>query len=718
MGGRVEKSAWASFWETVFRFQMDKLSPWLAVRNTVGVALPLVVGVALGQVPAGLAMATGALNVSFSDGQEPYRQRGRRMLAASMVVAFALFAGTLSGHHNFAAVMIAALWAFAAGMMVALSTTAGDLGTISLVTLVVYMAVPQSFERAVYGSLLAFCGGLLQTLLAVAFWPLHRYIYEQRAVGDLYAELARTAAAPVKATEAPPASAQSTAAQNALSALSRDHSIEAERIRMLLAEAERLRLVLMMMGRLRIRIEREGGPESAVIERAFEVCARVLGSIARALQMGAAADGNAGSLEELEQLSEKLRSCGVRTAEVDAMLRDARAQLDALTGQLRTAVEMAGSMAPAGLAEFERRESRRPRQLRLGGTLATLRANLTLESAAFRHAVRLAVSVAVGTALAHGLALRRSYWVPMTIAIVLKPDFTATFSRGVLRLAGTIVGLVLATALFHVLPQQMFVEVALIAASMFLMRYVGPANYGLFVTAVTSLVVWLIAMTGVAPQPVMAARALNTAAGGAIALLAYWLWPTWERTQAPEAIARMLDAYRAYFRAVRLGYENPDGSGGEADRDRVRLPGRLARSNAEASIDRLFAEPGTPPGTRHRMSGMMASSHRMVHAIMALEAGLYSSLPVPPRPEFRRFADDVELTLYYLAASLRGSAIRREELPDLREDHHALVHAGDPHVERYALVNMEADRITNSLNTLSEEMLGGRAEGTGTPGAS
>ena len=45
------------------------------------------------------------------------------------------------------------------------------------------------------------------------------------------------------------------------------------------------------------------------------------------------------------------------------------------------------------------------------------------------------------------------------------------------------------------------------------------------------------------------------------------------------------------------------------------------------------------------------------------------------------------------------------DLPDLREDHHALVLSGDSVSERYALVNVETDRITNSLNTLSEEAL-------------
>jgi hypothetical protein len=31
--------------------------------------------------------------------------------------------------------------------------------------------------------------------------------------------------------------------------------------------------------------------------------------------------------------------------------------------------------------------------------------------------------------------------------------------------------------------------------------------------------------------------------------------------------------------------------------------------------------------------------------------------------------------------------------------------SGDPHVERYALVNVETDRAVNSLNTLSAEIL-------------
>jgi uncharacterized membrane protein YccC len=202
----------------------------------------------------------------------------------------------------------------------------------------------------------------------------------------------------------------------------------------------------------------------------------------------------------------------------------------------------------------------------------------------------------------------------------------------------------------------------------------------------------------------MAARALNSAAGGAIALVAYWLWPTWERTQVGEAMAQMLDAYRDYFRAIKESYVR-GGAEVSAELDRARAAARLARSNLEASIDRLSAEPGTSAESLKLLGGILASSHPLVHGMMALEAGLLSSHPAPVREPFRRFADDGELTLYYLASALRGSPIHAEGLPNLREDHNALVHSDEALNDRYALVNVETERITNSLNTLSEQLL-------------
>ena len=49
----------------VFQFQWDKVTPWIALRNTIGFVLPLAAGASLGTLSSGVIAATGALNVSF-----------------------------------------------------------------------------------------------------------------------------------------------------------------------------------------------------------------------------------------------------------------------------------------------------------------------------------------------------------------------------------------------------------------------------------------------------------------------------------------------------------------------------------------------------------------------------------------------------------------------------------------------------------------------------
>jgi uncharacterized membrane protein YccC len=200
--------------------------------------------------------------------------------------------------------------------------------------------------------------------------------------------------------------------------------------------------------------------------------------------------------------------------------------------------------------------------------------------------------------------------------------------------------------------------------------------------------------------------------GGALGLLAYWLWPTWERTQVTDVLAQLLEAYRAYFRAVCEGYL---GARRDTELDRARLAARLARSNAEASMGRVQSEPGTGTERMARLDAIMANSLRLIHAAMALEAGLYRRLqshdaPVPRAP-FRPFMEHVDLTLHYLAAVLGGSAVPADHLPDLRADQRAMVEAGAANEAGYAQVDVEADRITNSVNTLTKEILAWRDGG-------
>ena len=727
-GDKAPPNAWRQQWRKIVHFDHGRMQPWVALRNAIGVTLPLAVGVALGMPLGGLAMSSGALQVSYSDGSGPYAQRAKRMLAATLLCALAVVEGGLAGRYPVLAVIVPTVWAFAAGLGVCLGPTAESLGVISLVTLIIYNAQPLTPERALLSGLLALGGGLLQMALALMLWPVHRYQPERRALAKLYGQLSCAAVVPAGPESGPPASEQITLARETLAGLGNDNSLEAGRYWSLLNQAERIRLSLLTLRRLRKRLERDSEVSATVdvIQKFLDASANVLSQIGQSLSSteklnekptekltdkqsetpGEASDKVREKLQELDAISESLRNEETKpaltppSAMAQAVIRDARYQMDALIGQLRSAVRSVSENTPAGFEELASRDATQPWALRITGRLATLRANLTLQSSAFRHAIRMALCLAVGEIVARQFHGTRSYWLAMTIVLVLKQEFASTFSRGLLRIGGTILGLLLATGLFH-FPPGVVLKMALVGIFVFLLRWAGAANYGVFTIAISALIVVMAAFTGVNPKSVILARGELTCIGGLIALAAYLVWPTWERTQVGQVLAQMLEAYREYFNAVAEAHRQAN-SRNEAELNRTRLAARLARSNMEASAERLRAEPGTAPEQIDLLTAMLANSYRFVRAVMALEAVPVGVEPVPQ--EFRDFASAVDKTLARLAAALREEELAVQDLPDLREDHHRLLSAAHSEMTRYALVSEETDRMTNSLNTLREQV--------------
>ena len=674
-----------TLWRALIHIEPQKIVPQIAVRNTLGFILALILGMVFSSPTTGAVAGLGALNVCYSDSLGPYRIRAGRMLLATLLVGAAVVIGAISAANNISAVIVAAAWAFGAGMLVALGPVAGDLGVITLVTLVVFAAKPLAPVAALETGAVAIAGALLQTLCSTFLWPLRRYEPERRIIAGLYTGLAQIAKSPALPANAPPMSGQISDAHEALAPLAGDHSIEAERNVFLLAQAERIRLSILNTGRLRRRLARdEGGAVAATI------LDRILSHAGDAIQAVADHSPAQSSTELLSNdLIEFQRIQPAGNPFLDALLRDAQRQAVALRSQIRSAAWAASGAAPQGYSA----ENTLPWRLRFEGHRARLLANLSLNSTAFRHAVRMAACLAVGDIIGRSLALQRTYWIPMTIAIVLKPDFTGTFARGLLRVGGTLAGLVLTTLLFHALHPGFAGEVILLAAFTFFVRWAGPANYGLFVIAMSGLVVLLIAVTGVAPEAVIAARAQNTAIGGLVALAAYALWPSWEKRETPLALAHMLDIYRAYTRAVFDAWQNET----HARLDDVRVEGRIARTNAQGSVDRMRGEPGVTEEQSNALNAILVHSHSFIHAVMAMESRLYRKPRDPAPPWLSKFAASVENALVIFSAILRNeSATSRKSRVD--------VEVPPPGTSGDELAEVEADRTRTSLRSLGEEL--------------
>jgi len=679
---------------------------WMALRNALAVAVPLAIGIEMGNSLAAVALAIGALNVSYSDGHDPYLQRARRILQWSLQGGIAVFIGSITGQYHWGAILVAAAWAFAAGMLMGVSTRAGDLGLNTLVTVIVFAARgPTTITGAVYSGLLVFAGGCIQTFLAVLFWPLRRTKPQMLALGKAFHDLATEVDPDVEAVPFDPTRAASSQVDDMLSALGSDHGVEAERLRLLFDQTDRLRLSIYLVKRLRDELG-EGDSQRSDIEgdaaedldQFLKGAAKLLAAVGDLLQREKTPADILELRRQLVTLVERAQS-----RKHDAALKlgeKIAAAVDVVVGQLRLVVQLAKNTTEQGESEFLDKTNAKPWRLQTSNWRATVRANLTWKSPVFRHAVRLSLCVVIADVIQRGINWQRAYWIPMTVAVVLKPDFTTTFSRGTLRLAGTIGGVLIATLVYLVLPVSGWSQLLMVGVYAFFLRYLGPANYGVFTIAISGLIVFLLAATGVSPGEVIVLRTLNTIAGGLLALAAYAVWPTWEKNTISDSLAEMLEASRAYFRAVSDRFAHP-----EASADDERRNWRLKRTAAEAAVDRVTSEPGSSRARIDSLNSILASSYALVHAVMGLEAGLVQSVPKTPPLAFELFAKDVDFTLYFLANALRGSAFANKTLPQLREDHRRLLEARDAFspVDEYVLI--ETDRLTVSLNTLREQVV-------------
>src|SRR5258708_15545513 len=78
--------------------------------------------------------------------------------------------------------------------------------------------------------------------------------------------------------------------------------------------------------------------------------------------------------------------------------------------------------------------------------------NLSFQSSTFRHALRLAASTALAGVIASAFHLTRGYWIPITVVVVLKPNFGGTLHRAVQRITGTVAGALFAGLILCVIP--------------------------------------------------------------------------------------------------------------------------------------------------------------------------------------------------------------------------------------------------------------------------
>src|SRR5437763_5607842 len=208
----------------------------------------------------------------------------------------------------------------------------------------------------------------------------------------------------------------------------------------------------------------------------------------------------------------------------------------------------------------------------------------------------------------------------------------------------------------------------------------------------TAWIIFVVAFGGVPEYASAVDRLLDTTIGAALTLAVYALWPSWERSTLPDTTAALIDCDRAYLQSVFESWFDQGAQGDEAVRS-TRTRARVARTNAEASVQRTLFEPtrnevgfGTADAT-----GILASLRRFADGALALEAHFEEDKPAVPA-EARALADELDTALAEPASAARERRAP-EMMPPLRETQQAL--AGRVGLE--VPLTEETDRLVGSV---------------------
>ena len=584
---------------TVGTFDRSALEPGYALRCTAGVAIPLVIAAMLGKPALGVPAAIGAFITGFTSLQGVYRTRLTATIVAALGMSLTSFVGAYGAHSTAALVVAAGLAGYICGTLGQIGPAAATVALNSLVAFVLFSSQPLALPAAALQSALVLGGGLVQALLLLVAWPTARLDVERAALADVFDNLASYARAVGHGTPAfPPITPFATARQILADPQPFARSAELARFNRLLEDSE--------MIRKRLAALRLGDPRADSVAVGLEAIAGTLRGTAN-------------------PNPPDLQNTGI--GELADYVEDAALAAAMLAGGRLPNVRLLSQPKPGPYVEN----------------------HIVWLS---RDSLRFALVIAIAMWLGRYFAADRGYWIPMTAAIVLKPDFQTTFVRGVARIGGTLVGAVVASLVFALLRGHLALEVGGVLVATLTAYLAFSPNYALFTVAITSFVVLVLGMRGLPGTTAIVARVFDTLAGGGLAMVGYLVFPTWERKRTRALLADLLDAQRALASAILRTFADP---AARAEIEPARTAVWQARTSVEASIDRTRHEPHrTHSVAVGRALRILAVTQRIGLATLALE-GLEAPLPHARARALTGFAEALDRRMAQLATALRGS---------------------------------------------------------------
>ena len=317
--------------------------------------------------------------------------------------------------------------------------------------------------------------------------------------------------------------------------------------------------------------------------------------------------------------------------------------------------------------------------------------NFSLDSTIFRHSIRLTLAIVLAYGLGLFFDIQNTYWILLTIIVIMRPSYGLTRDRSKDRIIGTLIGAAIAVGIV-LITQNLIVYGVLAFVSFILAFSMIQQNYKFAAALITISIIFVYSFINPDAFEVIQYRVIDTIIGASIAVIAnYLVLPTWEADNLKQILVNALKMNQKYLLATQYLYQNPS---------KHRLSYRLARkeaflaiSNLNASFQRLTQDPKSKQNEFQLIYEIVTLNQTMTSAIASIGNFISNHKTTPASIEFNVLIKKISNTLEGAIDSFNDKEIKQKIDQETVED------AQDKLTEKYQQLSNSRDKDIQKGNT-------------------
>ena len=611
------------------------------VRITIGVTLPAIILSYFNNLSAGIIVSLGALCASMPDNAGPVHHRRNAMMLSDGIIFFvALITGFASVNPIVLGITIA-IFCFMFAMMGVYGSRATSIGLAALFVMVLNIDRQNQGWNILLNAVYILAGGVWYTILSLSLNSFRPYKLAQQALGECIQSTAGYLR--IKASFYEKGDDLTDRYTKLL-----DKQIEVHQMQDLVRE-------LLFKSR---DIVRESTPTGRILVMAFLDIVDVFEKIITSHQDYKPLHVHFDSTDLLEKfrntiiaMAKELDEIGIAVKSTEPYLQNAalhsqitelREYFDAFRDVHRTADNVESFISLRQILDSIEDIAARIYTLESYTTydkkLSTkanekidyeefivhqdiepglLKENLTLQSSIFRHSLRLCIATVAGFIVSKFFSFGHSYWILLTIIVIIKPAYSLTKKRNYERLWGTMAGALIGIVALYLIKDKSVLFVIMIIfmiGSYSFMR----TKYLIFVSLMTPYILLLFHLLN--PDNfklVITDRIIDTVIGSAIAFIAnIFLFPSWEHEQINDYQLNMMKDSLQYFNDAVAPFLHKTISANQYKLSRKNA--FVALANLSDAFNRMLSEPKSKQKNIRDLHQFVVSNHMLTSHIATL----------------------------------------------------------------------------------------------------